>query len=201
VDFCVNLYHSTSIAMKLVFSSYLSRPVFLGLSLGLMIPFWSFGAVSNIAQAAPAQVVTLAPPSNAIQAVQQLALELVNGDRAAGGLPPMQVDPLLSEAAQSHAEDMLRRNYFDHYSPEGRSPSDRLAAAGGSGFPAENIVMGENRFRVINIQLLENFQSRWMHSADHRRNLMNPYYERFGYGLAIDPSSGRALAVQMFTRR
>jgi uncharacterized protein YkwD len=190
--------------MSLVSPRYLSQFVFLGLSLVFIVPFWCLGGVLNaaLANAAPGQIVTLAPPMNALQAVQQLALELVNRDRAAEGLLPMQIDPLLSQAAQSHADDMLRRNYFSHYSPEGQSPSDRLAAAGRQGFPAENIVMGENPwFRGINIQLLENFQDRWMHSADHRRNLLNRNYEKFGYGLAIDSASGRTFAVQMFSRR
>jgi uncharacterized protein YkwD len=190
--------------MSFVSPRYLSQFVFLGLPLVFSAPFWCLGGVLNAALAdAPAtQIVTLAPPMNALRAVQQLALELVNQDRAAEGLLPMEIDPLLSQAAQSHAEDMLRRNYFSHYSPEGQSPSDRLATAGRHGFPAENIVMGKNqRSRGINIQLLENFQDRWMHSADHRRNLLNRNYEKFGYGLAIDSASGRAFAVQMFSRR
>lgn len=190
--------------MSLVSPRFLSQFIFLGLSLVSVVPLWCLGGVLNAAQAntTTGQIVTLAPPITALQAVQQLALELVNRDRAAEGLLPMEIDPLLSQAAQSHADDMLRRNYFSHYSPEGQSPSDRLAEAGRYGFPAENIVMGENPwFRGINIQLLENFQDRWMHSADHHRNLMNRNYEKFGYGLAIDPSNGHIFAVQMFSRR
>jgi uncharacterized protein YkwD len=180
----------------------LSRFLLLGLSLVSVFPAWSFGNASSIAQIAPAsqQILTLAPPMDALQAVQQLALELVNRDRVAEGLPPMQVDSLLTRAAQNHAIDMLKRNYFNHYSPEGITPKDRLAAMGGIGSPAENIVMRYNsRFRHINIQILEEFQDQWMHSPDHRRNLMNPRNEKFGYGLAIDPTSGRTFAVQMFS--
>lgn len=190
--------------MSFVSPRSLSQFASLGLALVSIVPLWCVGGVLNAAQANPTsgQNVTLAPPMTALQAVQQLALELVNRDRAAEGLLPMEIDPLLSQAAQKHADDMLRRNYFSHYSPEGQSPSDRLAAAGRYGFPAENIVMGKNPWsRGINIQLLENFQERWMHSADHRRNLLNRNYEKFGYGLAIDSSSGRAFAVQMFSRR
>jgi uncharacterized protein YkwD len=193
--------------MKRLLRPYLSQFIVLGLSLGSIIPCWSFISVVSTAQAAPIprRVATLASsssPMNAFQAVQQLALELVNRDRAAEGLPPMQVDVQLAQAAQHHAEDMLRRNYFSHYSPEGQTPTDRLTAVGGAGFPSENIVMRESsRFRHINIQALEEFQDQWMHSPKHRHSLMNPRLEKFGYGLAIDPASGRTFAVQMFSRR
>jgi uncharacterized protein YkwD len=193
--------------MKPLLRPYLSRFVLLGLALGSVVPCWNLINVANAAQAAPAPrkvtvLASSASPMNAFQAVQQLALELVNRDRAAEGLPPMQIDEQLALAAQHHAEDMLRRNYFSHYSPEGQTPTDRLTAVGGSGFPSENIVMREStRFRHINIQILEEFQDQWMHSPKHRHSLMNPNLEKFGYGLAIDPASGRTFAVQMFSRR
>ncbi|HEY9828531.1 MAG TPA: CAP domain-containing protein [Stenomitos sp.] len=146
--------------------------------------------------------VALAPQRAGWQAIQQFALDLANRDRMAQGLAPMEIDPLLAEAAQAHANDMLRRNYFDHYSPEGVSPADRLAALGRQAFPAENIAMREGLgSRRIQASVLERFQQQWMASPSHRRNLMNPNYVRFGYGVAFDPSSGRIFAVQLFTRR
>lgn len=155
---------------------------------------------SALARTAP-QVVTLASPMNLNQAIQQLALTLVNRDRTAAGLPPMRLDAQMSQVAQTHAEDMLRRNYFSHYSPEGRGPNERLAAVGVVGYPAENIVMDEDsRFNRPNILVLEDFQSRWMQSERHRRNLMNPNYQKFGYGFALNPRNGRTFAVQMFSR-
>jgi uncharacterized protein YkwD len=173
-------------------------------ALGSVLPLLGSEPISGAAWAVPQdqRPLAFAPYRTAAQEVQQFALNLANRDRAAEGLIPMTVDLALSQAAQYHAEDMLRRNYFDHYSPEGESPSDRLAAAGRQGYPAENIAMTEDRrIRRIQARTLETFQSRWMQSAGHRRNLMNPNYERFGYGLAIDPSSGRVFAVQMFSRR
>jgi len=191
--------------MRIVPLLSLSRLVLLSsVAFGSILPFSGSGQFTGAAWAAPQdrQPLAFAPQRTVAQEVQQFALDLANRDRAGEGLVPMSVDPVLSQAAQYHAEDMLRRNYFDHYSPEGESPSDRLAAAGRQGYPAENIAMTEDRrIRRIQARTLETFQRQWMQSAGHRRNLMNPNYERFGYGLAIDPSSGRVFAVQMFSRR
>ena len=178
------------------------RLVLLTLAFGLMTPSWNTPQSIKNADAAPIrQALTPLRSHPDLQNIQRLALILANGDRVTDGLPPMSIDPVLSQAAQSHAEDMLRRNYFSHYSPEGESPADRLAAAGRQGFPAENIAMTEDpRISRVQPQTIETFQHQWMNSTGHRRNLMNPNYIRFGYGFAIDPSSGRVFAVQMFSR-
>lgn len=182
----------------------LLKSILFGISLFSMIPGWSIGNPLSVAQAAPAprQQLAMSPQMTKEQAIQKLALDLVNRDRAAAGLPPVQVDPLLSKVAQDHANDMLSQKYFSHYSSNGKSPEDRLAAAGGTGNPSENIVMRYNtRFNYINIQQLEEFQAQWMNSTLHHRNLMNPKHQKFGYGLAIDRSSGKTFAVQLFNDR
>jgi uncharacterized protein YkwD len=178
------------------------RLVLLTLAFGLITPGWNTPQIIKSADAATVRQAPTALSSHPdLQNIQRLALILANGDRVTDGLPPMSIDPVLSQAAQYHAEDMLRRNYFSHYSLEGESPADRLAAAGRQGFPAENIAMTEDRrIRRVQPQTIETFQHQWMNSAGHRRNLMNPNYVRFGYGFAIDLSSGRVFAVQMFSR-
>jgi uncharacterized protein YkwD len=188
--------------MKSILLPSFARFMFVGLSLSSVLSYWCASNFFSTAWAAPVapQVVTLAPPTTLTQAVQQLALELVNRDRIAEGLPPMKIDAQLSQAAQKHAEDMLQRNYFSHYSPEGQTPTDRLAAVGRVGYPAENIAMDEDHSRHLNIRLLEGLEKRWMQSPKHRHSLMNPHYEQFGYGLAVDRKTGRVFAVQMFSR-
>src|SRR3712207_4473522 len=70
-------------------------------------------------------------PDN-LDALRQRALELVNRARAEHGLSRLELERNLDEAAQSHAQDMLRRSYFAHSSPEGGTVQDRYIAAGGS---------------------------------------------------------------------
>jgi uncharacterized protein YkwD len=78
-------------------------------------------------------------------AVEQLFLELLNDARAnpaaygatigldlSGVAPaqPLAFSPLLIEAARLHAQDMSARSYFDHTTPEGLDPGQRLSATG-----------------------------------------------------------------------
>lgn len=129
------------------------------------------------------------------------ALELVNRDRQLNGLPPLVEDPLISQSAQLHAEDMTQRNYYAHVTPEGRTPTDRFAAVGGQGGVGENIMLQSQSFgmeAMLDWGMIEAFQKSWMYSDGHRANLLTPEYSRFGYGIMADPAHGKIYAVQNF---
>lgn len=133
--------------------------------------------------------------------VRQFALALVNRDRQLNGLSPLVEDPLMSQAAQNHSQDMLTRKYYSHVTPEGKTPTDRFALVGGRGGVGENIMEQTGATGVtLNYRLIEEFQKGWMYSTGHRQNLLDPSYTRFGYGIVTDPMSGRAYAVQTFAR-
>jgi uncharacterized protein YkwD len=128
------------------------------------------------------------------------ALELVNRDRMANGLKPLVPNPFLDQVAQAHAEDMLRRNYYDHLSPEGENAVSRYIKAGGNPKtgPGENLMFYQNP-RISNItgKTLEMFQVSWMNSPHHRLNILNVEIVSFGFGIVIG-ADGRQYAVQMF---
>ena len=56
---------------------------------------------------------------------------------------PLTGNALLHAAARAHSRDMIDQDYFDHLSLDGRTPWDRMAAAGYVGFSAaaENIAL------------------------------------------------------------
>jgi hypothetical protein len=127
------------------------------------------------------------------------ALELVNRDRTINNLQPLVEDPLLSQAAQNHAQDMIDRQYFDHLSPEGKSPKHRYLAIGGNPVVGvgENIAKGSFKGLGLNYGEVEKMQRGWMYSNGHRANVLEPQYKKFGYGI-VTGRNGQIYAVQMF---
>ena len=67
---------------------------------------------------------------------------LVNEYRQNSGRSTLTVDSRLTAAARAHSEDMVARNFFDHVTPDGVDPFERMVAAG---YPVERRRWGEHR--------------------------------------------------------
>ena len=118
-----------------------------------------------------------------LDALRNEALAMVNESRKEEDLRPLTLDKALTEAAQRHAEDMLKNGYFSHVSPAGKTVRDRYDAAGGSPgkYIAENIAQCSNcRADLEQIKLLH---QGWMNSPGHRANILARGIESFGFGL------------------
>jgi hypothetical protein len=116
----------------------------------------------------------------------------VNQMREKERLAPLAAVPSLMISAQKHAEDMARRGYFDHLSPEGSTPSERAGAEGYGPVNAENI------FRASGATSSERVLERWMGSPGHRRNLLGDHREM---GIGVAPGSGGSYWVIVFGSR
>jgi uncharacterized protein YkwD len=140
--------------------------------------------------AAPAR-----PASDAVglAALRREVLSEVNAERVRRGREPLGRDPALEQAAQRHAEDMLRRRYFEHESPEGRSVRDRVEDAGYSWrIVGENLASGP--------RTPDEAVDGWMGSPAHRRILLDRRFADLGVGYAEGGGSRRPLRlwVQVF---
>lgn len=102
-------------------------------------------------------------------------LELVNAERAKEGLPPLKADPEMTTIARAHSRDMFVRGYFAHNTPEGKTPFDRMRAAG-----AQFTAAGEN---LALAQTLEIAHNNLMNSPGHRANILHPAFGRLGIGV------------------
>ncbi len=71
-----------------------------------------------------------------IQELRVYVLELVNDDRSAHDLPPVALGH--NEAAQLHAEDMLKHHYQGHWWTDGRKPYMVYSETGGTSYVSEN---------------------------------------------------------------
>lgn len=111
-----------------------------------------------------------------VDASLQAALDLVNAQRKQAGVAPLTLNPLLTKAAQSFADDMAAYNYFSHYGRDGSTPGSRITAAGykWSSY-GENIAKGYASW--------QDAIRGWMNSPGHRANMLNARFKEIGLGV------------------
>jgi uncharacterized protein YkwD len=116
-----------------------------------------------------------APVSTKGLAAEDAVVRLTNAQRAQHGCAPLRSESHLRAAARRHSADMEARNYFDHNSPDGRTPWDRIKAAGYSTPGAENIAKGYATAQAV--------VQGWMNSPGHRANILNCGLKAVGVGV------------------
>lgn len=129
------------------------------------------------------------------QAIGQTLFYLINNERARQNLPPLTTNPLLKEAAQKKADDMLREGYFEHTSPEGRQFYTWVDETG-----YKYTIVGENLAANLNTIDPEKMVESWMGSTLHRQNILSPQYSETGFGVAYGTFEGKeaVFAVESF---
>jgi len=132
--------------------------------------------------------------------LRALSLELVNKARAEAKLPPLTMGKEVTEAAKGHARDMLRRNFYGHVTPEGKTIQDRFLKAGGSRWHlvAENIARCVGTGCEVGVKTVEDFHRGWMNSKPHRENILRKGITQFGFSMVAEPDKP-LYAVQNFS--
>lgn len=115
---------------------------------------------------------------------------LVNEERKKAGLQPVGEDPSLREVARNHCTDMLARGYFSHYTPEGKSPFDRMAEG-----DVQFTYAGENLALAPSPKLA---MQGLMNSPGHRANILSKNFGKVGMGV-IDGGIYGEMFCQEFT--
>lgn len=120
-------------------------------------------------------------------------VSLANVSRAENELSALELNSVLSRAAQAKADDMMLKQYFSHNTPEGYAPWKFIKDAGYS-----YIAAGENL--AIDFHDAETMQSAWMNSPGHRANILNKNFQEIGVGIASGFFEGKksTIVVQMF---
>ncbi len=115
-------------------------------------------------------------------------LALTNQNRVAQGLGALRWSPELARAAALHAQQMAVRNSLEH---QFGGEADLAARAGRAGahfhVVAENIAMGPDAITI---------NREWMHSPQHRANILDPRLNAIG--IALVRRNGGWWAVQDF---
>lgn len=100
-----------------------------------------------------------------------------NKERTQHGLGELAINAQLSQAAQAKAEDMVKRNYWAHVTPDGNPPWAFIKATGYDYSSAgENLAYG--------FEGSDSTVAGWMGSTPHRLNMLNSGYQNVGFGMA-----------------
>lgn len=137
-------------------------------------------------------VLTLAEPTQAFAGDWRgELLRRINAFRAGHGLVALRPDPTLDAAAQAHADDMARRDYFGHESPEGETPGERATRAG---YPWRRVFENLAAGQPTPAEAVEG----WERSPGHRRAMLDPEVREAGIGYTFLPHDGGAVRAMHY---
>ncbi len=139
-------------------------PVFAVLLLGMFVNSWIGRMHHNI----------LGYATNISSSV---LLAETNGERTSQHQPALQINPKLTAAAQAKANDMAKRGYWSHVTPDGKQPWSFIDT---SGYQYE--AAGENL--AYGFGTSDQVITAWMNSPTHRANVLNPVYQDVGFATA-----------------
>jgi uncharacterized protein YkwD len=116
-------------------------------------------------------------------------IALVNQERMEAGLAKLELDATLMKLAGEKSLDMVRFNYFGHYSKRFGTIYDQLDRAQFQyQVAAENLIGAPNLIRAAQTVFS---------SPAHRSNILNPHFRRIGIGIVRGGPYGEMM-VQIF---
>jgi uncharacterized protein YkwD len=136
-----------------------------------------------------------------LRKVELRIYQLTNLERQKRHLNPLYKDEALVKVALAHSDDMLRRDYFSHVGPNGKTPKDRVAPAYSRTVAriGENIWGGHGYDYSDSKLMARVIVDSWMASPGHRANLLNPNFNYVGVGVSVSGKEVRA--TQNFVQR
>jgi uncharacterized protein YkwD len=122
-----------------------------------------------------------------VDKVEAVLVEMINKERKEAGIAPLNHDFRIKEVARNHSNEMKTMAYFSHNSPvpENRTLAERLSKAAVNYWVAgENIAVYPKGadYRELASELMD----KYMNSATHRNNILNPSFTSVGVGVASD---------------
>jgi uncharacterized protein YkwD len=116
-------------------------------------------------------------------------LALLNDERRAHRLRPLEADPDAAAVARAHSRDMFARGYFSHITPEGDDPFERMRRG-----KLRFLAAGENLALARTLRMAH---QGLMDSPGHRANVLRPAFGRAGIGI-VDGGRYGLMVTQNF---
>jgi uncharacterized protein YkwD len=136
---------------------------------------------------------SLTPNAENLETIRTATLCLVNRERADNGESALQPNAQLQQAAQSHSESMVEKDYFEHVSPTGDTPLSRMIAAGYIYSSKVGYEVGENiGWGTLWLATPNAIVAAWMASPGHRANILDAHFRDTAIG--VSPHAPAALA-------
>ena len=122
-------------------------------------------------------------------------ISLTNQERNNAGFSTLGQNPSLASAAVLKANDMLQKDYWAHFSPDGTSPWYFFGLVG-----YQYSAAGENLAR--DFATSSGVVNAWMVSSGHKANILNSSFTQIGVGVVNGNLQGNdtTLVVQLFGR-
>jgi len=120
-------------------------------------------------------------------------IRLTNEEREKEGLPALEENGFLNEAARRKAADMFAFDYWAHSSPAGKTPWSFFKEAG-----YNYVVAGENLAKDFSNP--EAVVGAWMKSPTHKANIIDNRFKEIGVAVVEGTLNGyqTTLVVQLF---
>jgi uncharacterized protein YkwD len=126
--------------------------------------------------ATPCQNTELTPEPADLELVRDAVFCLVNRVRAENGESPLILNAHLDAAAESHGAEMIADDYFEHISPTGETPVDRIR---GTGYiPSPQVGYG-----TLSLATPQAIVEAWIASPKHLANILEGQYRETGIGV------------------
>ncbi|MCL4376811.1 MAG: CAP domain-containing protein [Actinobacteria bacterium] len=118
---------------------------------------------------------------------------LINTTRVSNGLNALTPNQMLTDISRSRSSDMLNRNYFAHYTPEGKNILKILRENG-----IKYSKAGENLAQSMpaDFGTPDAFMNAWMNSPSHAANILRQGYGIIGVG--VSDNGGRRVLTTVF---
>ena len=167
---------------------------------------------------AAAHAAPKSSPKFSVPRLERAIHDLVNRERRTKRQQLLAWDASLAVVARRHSDDMAKRKYFSHRSPEGETFGMRFKKGGYAcalrignkvHMGAENIAQ-VHRYASVNVvngaqyfdwnsesKIARETVAGWMGSPGHRANILTRHWRREGIGLGI-AKDGKIFATQNF---
>ena len=123
------------------------------------------------------------------QTVLEIAtLDQINTVRAEHGLAELSFSQALFASALLHDRQMVGGGYFGHQGPDGSDFASRIEHSYPPG-RAVYYAIGENLYWSQGPVSSTSLISRWMQSAEHRENLLNPNWRQVAVAVLTVPTA------------